>query len=327
MRSRIAVSVLSLSVAVLSLALGGCNGNIDNESDLSSGASLSAENSGSSAITDSSDNSGNSGNSGSSTAPESAPEPPKPAGEPTIFTAPDGIPIYTSEITKSLDDNGRPVSVSDLTLDKNSEIFCDGFQFFKEPLGVTYDTYHDPEMFDEFDFLGEKPVNLNPVKRLYVGDEICGLKLTKAITHFTNQGGSVEYNNTITNRSEPIVEFEGTVTLEGFLFITQPNNYEPDGGRLEFTPIEDKLPILRLDQNPGTWAVSDGLCVLSDFGSIALKQEKYYYTDIEGMGLGDLALAKVTISNFSYTNGGGCRATLENVEVTSDVIRHVDAGF
>ncbi len=320
MKSRIAVSVLSLSVAVLSLALGGCNGNIGNESDLSSGASQSAENSGSSAITDSSDNSENSGSS-------SAPEPPKPDGEPTIFTAPDGIPIYTSEITKSLDDNGRPISVNDLTLDKNSEIFCDGFQFFKEPLGVTYDTYHDPEMFDDLDFLGEKPINLNPVKRLYVGDEICGLKLTKAITHFTNQGGSVEYNNTITNWSEPIVEFEGTVTLEGFLFITQPNNYEPDGGRLEFIPIEDKLPILGFDQNPGMWAVDGGLYVLSDFGGLALKQEKYSYTDIEGMGLGDLALAKVTISNFSYTNGGGRRATLENVEVTSDVIRHVDAGF
>ncbi len=320
MKSRIAVSVLSLSVAVLSLALGGCNGNIDNESDLSSGVSRSAENSGSSAITDSSDNSGNSGSS-------SAPEPPKPDGEPTIFTAPDGIPIYTSEITKSFDGHRRPISVNDLALDKNSEIFCDGFQFFKEPLGVTYDTYHDPEMFDEFDFLGEEPVNLNPVKRLYVGEEICGLKLTKAITHFTNQGGSVEYNNTITNWSEPIVEFEGNVTLEGFLFITQPNNYEPDGGRLEFIPIEDKLPILGFDQNPGMWAVDGGLYVLSDFGGLALKQEKYSYTDIEGMGLGDLALAKVTISNFSYTNGGGRRATLENVEVTSDVIRHVNAGF
>ncbi len=308
----------TLLTAVLLVSLTGCKPKEESPDTPNSSGS-------SSAINDSSDNSGNSG---SSTAPESAPEPPKPAGEPTIFTAPDGIPIYTSEITKSFDGHRRPISVNDLTLDKNSEIFCDGFQFFKEPLGVTYDTYHHPEMFDDLDFLGEEPVNLNPVKRLYVGEEICGLKLTKAITHFTDQGGSVEYNNTITNWSEPIAEFEGTVTLEGFLFITQPNNYEPDGGRLEFTPIEDKLPILRFDQNPGMWAIGDGgLNVLSDFGGMALKQEKYSYTDIEGMGLGDLALAKVTISNFSYTNGGGCRATLENVEVTSDVIRHVDAGF
>ncbi len=100
MRSRIAVSVLSLSVAVLSLVLGGCNGgNINNESDFSSGASLSAEN-----------NSSSDGsvpldkppvNSDPDSTP-SAPEPPKPAVEPTIFTAPDGIPIYTSEITNPL---------------------------------------------------------------------------------------------------------------------------------------------------------------------------------------------------------------------------------
>lgn len=317
MKSRIAVSVLSLSIAILSLVLGGC----------SSGSNGTQSNFSSSTVQSAEDNKSSSGESVSLDEPLVESTPSTPSGEPTFLTAPDGIPIYTSEITKSLDDNGRPISVNDLTLDKNSEIFCDGFQFFKEPLGVIYDTYHNPEMFDEFDFLGEEPRNLNPVKRLYVGDEICGLKLTKAITHFTNQGGSVEYNNTITNMSEPIVEFEGIVTLEGFLFITQPNNYEPDGGRLEFTPIEDKLPILGFDQNPMTCAVGGELWVLSDFGGMALEQEKYSYTDIEGMGLGDLALARVTISNFSYTNGGGCRATLENVEVTSDIIKHFDAGF
>lgn len=319
MKSRIMISVLSLSIAVLSLLLGGCSGGSEsgsNKNITENSSEVSEKNLTISSI-----------KSDTQSEPESS-APRIPDGEPTIFTAPDGIPIYTGEITESLDDIRHPISVNELTLDKNSEIFCDGFQFFKEPLGVTYDTYHNPEMFDELDFLGEEPRNLNPVKRLYVGDEICGLKLTKAITHFTNQGGSVEYENRITNRSEPIVEFEGTVTLEGFLFITQPNNYEPDGGRLEFTPIEDKLPILGFDRSPGLWAVGNGeLHVLSNFSGLALTQEKYSYTDIEGMGLGDLALAKVTFSNFCYTNGGGCRATLENIEVTSDVIQHIAAGF
>lgn len=270
-------------------------------------------------------------NTDSTESPEnSIPEEKKPDGEPTIYTAPEGVPVYTGEITKALDWLGSPISPDEITLDEESEIFCEGFQYFKEPIGVTFDGYHNPEMFGEMEFTGDMPQNNNPFKRLYVGDEICGLKLTKAVSHFTNSGGKIGFNNTINNYGGTIAEFEGTVTLEGFLFITPPNNYEPDGGRLEFDPVENKLPLLSCENGgePMLISAADGsLYILGEFGGLHLEQDKFTYTDIEGMGIGDLAFVRATVSGFCYTNGGGRRAALENVEVLSDVIKHIDRGF
>ena len=324
MKSRIFVSVLSLAVAALSLTLGGC-------SDKSAESADSPQSTIESSSVDLSipDNSQDTENS----------EPKIPEGKPTIYTAPEGVPIYTSEITNTLNWRGDPISPDEITADEESEIFCEGFQYFKEPIGVTFDSYHNPEMFGEYEFIGDIPQNNNTFKRLYVGDEICGLKLTKAMSHFTNFDGEIKFDNTISTpwglKACPgnIAEFEGTVTLEGFLFITQPNIYKPEGGDLEFYPIEEKLPLLSYENGggptlfcpaSGIFDLTDKLYVLNESG-LGLTQERYSHTNIDGMGVGDLALVRATISDLSYYNGGGAHAVLEDIEVLSEVIKHVDS--
>jgi len=176
MKSKIAVSVLSLSIAILSLTLGGCSGG-DNvtESNFSSSAIQSAENSNASSV-------------GESVPPvESTPSAPVvPSGSPTIFIGLDGNPIYDSEITKLISyksDFNKEAAVITAD-DEYVTVLCEGFQYFKEPGGVTYNSYDNPEMFDGLEFKGELPKNKNPWKRVNVGDEICGLKLKYAVSQF-----------------------------------------------------------------------------------------------------------------------------------------------
>lgn len=323
MKSRDTINILGLSV-ILGMSLLGCSDmnteSVENPQSTVEHSSVDLSIPENSQDTESSEETENS-------------EPKIPEGKPTIYTAPEGVPIYTSEITTAFNERGDPISPDEITADEESEIFCEGFQYFKEPIGFVFDSYHNPEMFNETGFIGDIPQNNKPFKRLYVGDEMCGLKLTKATTHFTNFDGEIKFNNTISSYSGNIAEFEGSVTLEGFLFITPPNNYEPEGGNLKFCPIEEKLPILRsvksddptkCYEEPWTCYVVDGIYTQSEIGGIGFR-ETYSDINIDGIGIGDLALVRATISNFCYTNGGGRCATLEDIEVLSEVIKHVDS--
>lgn len=68
------------------------------------------------------------------------------SAEPTIFIGPDGSPIYDSEVTKI---DGSDKKAAELTAnDEGITVFCEGFQYFKEPEGVAYNSYENPEMFE-----------------------------------------------------------------------------------------------------------------------------------------------------------------------------------
>ncbi len=346
MKSRIAVSILSFSVAVLSLALGGCTGgNINNESNLSSGVSQPTEDSGSSSggsvpVDEPSDNS----------AADSTPSAPAvPSGDPTIFIGPDGNPIYDSEITKliSYKDDFNKKAAEITAEDEYVTILCEGFQYFKEPGGVTYNSFDDPEMFDGLEFKGEMPENKNPWKRVNVGDEICGLKLKYAVSQFKigdKADNDFEKLGTYYNCTSPafyqftehnrLVEFEGSITLTGLLSSDTPNYYHPDGGHMTFTPVEDKLPVMCYDEfitEPNTYkSVSNGVggSICENIISINNKepqgeikiQQKIEFAD-EELGIGDTVLARVTLSNISYAHGYYF-ADFSDVEILSDVLAH-----
>ncbi len=346
MRSRITVSILSLSVAVLSLALGGCTGgNINNESNFSSGVSQPAENSsgGSAPVDDSSDN---------STADSTPSAPAVPSGTPTIFIGPDGNPIYDSEITKliSYKDDFNKKAAEITADDEYVTILCEGFQYFKEPGGVTYNSFDDPEMFDGLEFKGEMPENKNPWKRVNVGDEICGLKLKYAVSQFVmenKEANDFEKRGTYYNCGEPeayqfakekdkeLVEFEGSITLTGLLSSDAPNYYHPDGGYMSFNPIEDKLPVMCYDEfktEPDTYrVVSHGGAFCSMCENIISinnkepqgeikNQQEIEFAD-EELGIGDTVLARVTLSNITYGYGYYV-ADFSDVEILSDVLAH-----
>lgn len=327
MRTKIPAIVLSLAMALLSLTLGGCDNASESISENS--PAIMEQHS----VSD---------NSSMSEAPEStstesvSEESSEPDGEPTIFTGPDGKTILSTEIVK-VEDSEK--TAAELTIkDHFATVNIGGFTYIKEPTGVSYDTYNNPEMFDPDrynTFIGEVPENTNEWKRVYVGDEICGMKVTEAGAKYM-----------ITDDSElPIYYvssfcvFDGTITLEGFLTVDAPNNYDPDGGTLTFTVAENKLPLFPNNEytdNGATGAVVTSFggqmafnsvqknhSVESEFynGYIMLGDLRDVSCDMSGLSYGDIAYVRVTISNLSYSNMGGS-AVLDNIEVLSEVLEH-----
>ncbi len=329
MRSRITVSIFSVMTAVLSLSIGGCSGdNSESTADITqSNIEQPINSTDSSSAAESSESSSESSDENSS----AETEPADPRGEPTILVGLDGETIYTSEITKVLDIHGDFTTVDQITADNDGvRVFCDGFQYFKEPEGTAYDNYNNPELFDGMEFVGEIPVNNNKYRRVNVGDKICGLTLVEATTQFLIDPSGYEENHSYyypdVGDYGVFMRFEGMVTIEGFMSSSARNSYEPDGGALRFTPIENKLPIL------GSWFGLDvGFFVTSAYNT----NELLCFTemgeispdkptcDLGNLGIGDIMYVRATFSDIRYI-GDLCAAKLENMEILSDVLVHVD---
>ncbi len=342
MKSRIAVSVLSLSVAVLSLVLGGCNGNINNESESLSGVSQSAENSGSSAITDSSDNSGNSG---SSSAPESAPEPQKPAGEPTFLTAPDGTPIYTSEISEIYEGSWEIEDKKTITFEQAEQmaqtgddlftIKCDGFIYGCIPERAL-NRIDNPDMFVEdeygsFDYLGEVSdkasngnMRLTDFTRIKPGDKFGELTVKNAYILFA---GNPKYDDRTyvpgAHISGGCIEFDGALELEGYICVTPTDTLYGEGGDMRFYPDGDsstKLPSTPFwnkdDQKYYAFSHADSEGYI---GGWDLKLGNMYKVDCDTSGLqpGDsMVKAKISLENIGCIAGfGGWKVDLKSIEL------------
>lgn len=316
-------------------AFTGCNNNETSGS--------APENSGSVSAPDS-----NTENQDSSNAPESAPQsseenspadsaPTAPQGEPTFLIGLDGKPILTSEITRleNTDKTAETLTKDDLWAD----VYCDGFTYIKEPSGVAFNSYRNPEMFDGDDYLGERAENTNEWKRVYVGDEICGLKVKSAAANFRvndydNDRGEWQFpERYVSLHGAGECEFEGTVELEGFLQVFPNFVQYPDTSELvEFMPCEGKLPITPGYPDRKTGYITpleeknlynhfDDFGIFGELGSIKLGYLGDQTCDMDGMGSGDIAYARVTLGNIKCA-GGGISATLENVERISDILMH-----
>lgn len=341
---------------VIASILGGCSGTASKGSDITKsninniiydfGDSSTAESSES--ASDNSEESTKSSSSDESTVSALS----VPSSESTIFIGPDGEPVYDSDVVKIINyyDTDFSKKAAEITdEDEGTYIICEGFQYFKEPAGTAYNSYEDPEMFDGFEFKGEMPENNNAWKRVNVGDEICGLRLKNAVSQFVIEYGDendFEERGTYYNSEHPdvyqyaengkLVEFEGSITLTGFLSSSARSYYFPDGGFMDFCPVEDKLPIMCYDEfktKPDTYSVmggSEAACAVGETGiMINIKQQSDVKNQqeiefVDGKpGIGDTVFARVTISNITYAYGY-YSADFSNVEILSDVLAHED---
>lgn len=252
-----------------------------------------------------------------------------PKGEPTIFVGPDGETIYSSEVTdmEGIDIEGKTVAEITET-DYYTSIICEGFQYFTEPSGISYNNYENSELFDDILYIGEPLENKNECKRVNVGDEICGLKLANAVTQFDvqNDMGPNYVDECSFGKGDirNVAEFEGTITIKGFLGINAPNTYEPDGGYMTFTPTESKLPILA--DNPEFYEVTNFVAkqysVYSDMNDIGCGFLQNLRCDTAGLQPGDVAFVSLTLSDIKYIYANTISAEIQNIELLSDVLYH-----
>lgn len=320
MKSKLTALIVT---SVLMLSLTGCNDKPDSTS-----------NSISTSVTESSNSSDDISSNNSDSEPQTSTNAPQtPTGEPTFLIGLDGKPIYTGEITR-LEDTEK----TDETLTKDdlwARIYCDGFIYLKKPTCPIYDNYHNPEMFDRFEFKGEIPENQGEWKRYYVGDEICGLKIKKATSYF--QINDYEeykfperyYEPYDSNSGTALYALEGTVTLEGFLEIGARSAYEPDGGMLVFCPTENKLPVFPTYPDWETGYSSNYIVenvfdtnyhFISEMGSHNLGNVRNVTCDMNGLGIGDIAFVRATLII------DGTDYTLDNFELI-EKIDHIEDSF
>lgn len=178
------------------------------------------------------------------------------------------------------------------------------------------------------------PTNKNTWKRVNVGDEICGLKLKSATSTFKNYSkSSFDTYQTYYTHSVPdfnlFAEFDGSVTLTGYLNCSNRNLYEPDGGKLRFAPTESKLPVMPNDfmfkTQPETYMVAKSygggeMYVVNEINLIEL--DNPLGLDLGCIGIGDTTYVRVTISDIKYLVEGTVNAKLDDIEVLSDVLAH-----
>lgn len=342
MKSRIKVCIFSMALAVLSISIGGCSKN-DSQftSQITSDAILG--NSGSNPIglpnwESSNDIMGNSSNQSETSSDSSATESVQPSGTPTIFIGPDEKPIYDTDVTKITSDypdfNKKPTEIT--AEDEGVTIFCKGFQYFKEPEGTAYCTYENPEKFDGAEFKNVLPENKNTWKRINIGDEICGLTLKSATSTFNNYSKeNFDHYQTYYTCDVPdfnvFAEFDGNVTLTGYLNSSCRSSYEPDGGELRLTPTENKLPIMPASImykiEPETYVIAKSygggeMYAVNEINLIGIGNPSGI--DLGCIGIGDTAYVRLTISNIKYLVAGTVTADLVDIEVLSDVLAHED---
>ena len=158
---------------------------------------------------------------------ESTPEVDK--GEPTFLMGLDGEPIYTSEITAFLDIDRSEITVDNITPGGFNYAICEGFCYLSEPSGLS------KSMAANFNDLYAPSGHVPEYKRVNVGDTFCGLTVKNASVEFFGK----ETDNYFTSN----VEFEGELTLTGYITINHDFDYAVGDGDLQFL-IDDKSAVL-----------------------------------------------------------------------------------
>lgn len=340
MKKYIAVTALSLSLILLS-QLVGCS-NVGNPSDdLSTSTPNSTENSSNDMSSTADETS--SGN-GTSTVENIQPD-----GEPTFLTAPDGTPIYTSEITEIYTGNEESGNKKTITLADAEQstrsgsgyftVKCDGFVYGYIPeRALNY--IDNPEMFKQqgndgkyFDYLGEEfDINTGEGKysteymRINVGDKFGSLTVKKAYTLFARPTEMNSFSDVPgAYISDCCVEFDGEIELTGYVNITPIDTFYGEGGDMEFFPDGDssvKIPGFSYFTNSKTGEIChfSGSYLNGTYGSGSSSLGNMFKIDCDTSSLhpGDYFVkVKVMLDNVRYVPGdfGGLKVELKAIEL------------
>lgn len=322
MKKYIAITALSLFIAVLSFTTGCSDGIITNKSGDFAQSSMSDLPSG---------NLENSSTEIFQSKPESyVPEIPK--GEATFLICPDGAPVYTSEISKIYAGSEFDGNYETLTLEQAEQcareceghfnVECDGYAYGYIPKKAL-NRADDPKMFKEcgdgegFDFIGEEDELSDDCVRIKVGDKFGTLTVKSAETVFTDKWLYKEFSE------EPgayycsgAVTFDGEVELTGYVDVWEDTDYQGAGGTMQFYPDGEssvKIPVILnggISHRMGAMSVGyfgDWYCSLGNMSEVEC--------DVSGLHKGDVFVkVKITAKNVS-SGHGGVKLELKNLEV------------
>lgn len=270
-----------------------------------------------------------------------------PEGEPTNLVGLDGKRIYTSEINTNITDPEIIERLSDYTFYQQPikpNAVMDTFLFFKPSTGISYNIHDNPDLYGYNEvgfryFTGEVPENTNEWQRVNVGDKICGLTLKTA-----EMGLVKGEDGDFTPTGMYYCEFDGKLTLTGYLYVHSPAEYyDLPGGEMELYFFDGSVPLTagsavrNYTFEQPSFSNSSIFNHVDFIGSSELPELNLDETidettvDLAGITRGDVVKVKATISNFgcvvkntpsstqTYINYWG---HLADIEILSDVIEH-----
>lgn len=256
-----------------------------------------------------------------------------PDEEPTFLKGPDGKPIYPSEITFAVikDENApngeRRADISELTEDNLSFVSCGDFVYLREPTGKSYNRYESPEKFEsEFPYLyiGGELVNQNPIKRVYIGEKICGMTVTDGATVFADhmRDSSVPFWSDLST-----ITFKGEITLTGYLSVeAMTPDYPGTEGLVTFWLDEESSPLPTVALQAGENGAESRYCAGTGFyaeyydivlGSIydSGQTDLVDGSLLDGITYGDKDVhVKITIDGLKAVGSGNSKAVLKSLE-------------
>ena len=253
----------------------------------------------------------------------SVPEDKSPDGEPTFLTAPDGTPIYTSEITKYQDPAEFHGTHEQFPLDQfNTDTFtdikcpeavCEGFSyaFIPRPSISAADA---PEKFtDDHGILiwsGDELPPSSEYFRIKVGDKFGSLTVKSACARFSNyaacryDGSPDEIPGIYLTGAE--IQYDGEIELTGTISVMKTEGYFTQGD-LWFYPEGDcvlQIPMASYqfdDSDPGLGIHHSASCRADTYGELTLITLGNMYdfgkVDFDGLQPGDTARVKLTVKD------------------------------
>lgn len=221
------------------------------------------------------------------------------------FELPSGDPVdLTNAVVNGI--NGQ-ISVSEITEDNWLSVTCD-YVYLAEPLGVSYNSVDNADIFDKNNimFTGIPETVPHKYKKYKVGDTFGSLKLVEASTSFIPDWFymSPKYFN------GGKVRFEGEITLTGKCRIAPESVDYATARDIQFVPdAKSTLPVMlyAVDENGGdalNYVMNDDFCCIGEYYSIVLgNADDYSNLDLSGIpDDGSFVDVKVTISNIFYRN-------------------------
>lgn len=265
------------------------------------------------------------------TSAETTESPEEEAPPETFLIGPDGKAVSLSDIVLLTDKEGNELAKDDLTEESFGEAVCEGFCYLAEPKGLAQnaidnkDTFVNPmsnglhEIFYDYDF-----------KRYNVGDKFGELTVKSASVEFNSMwyDASVDSNSVWYDAGEERIpeifysrqriEFEGEVTLTGYITVLDESDYFPENeGLMEFL-IDDKSSVLPLhnqeysseglftysySENMGVTYLDNLMYSVDEYGKICLGYIDSAAADMTGVDIGSDRYSKAEVTIYNIVMG------------------------
>ncbi len=208
----------------------------------------------------------------------------------------------------------------EMTYDELTNVTVKG-AFVTMPTGVFRNSIDDAETFDHDSrtFSDVLENEESEFVKIYEGDEICGFKVSSAVSYYNKKLASNQEVIRLGGRCNEIyyggsdIELEGTAEFTGYFGIADDKFYGVNNGDIEFCPTSCSTPFplhsvsfsAREGFKPnGAFAVMIGdvtklgeVILYSEYNYINLGNINDYDLDFSGMEVGEYTKAKITIDN------------------------------